>query len=96
MKKQFTTCSICGITCKRTVHMMSLWSKLSKRLKMPSLGSYESMSKTKDKTRPRYECPRCRIIWVADQRPYCMGCGKAGVPLNSGAEKTVKKLNKEE
>jgi hypothetical protein len=24
------------------------------------------------------------------------GCGKAGVPLNSGAEKTVKKLNKEE
>lgn len=54
------------------------------------------MSKTKDKTRPRYECPRCRIIWVADQRPYCMGCGKAGVPLNRGAEKTVKKLNKEE
>lgn len=52
--------------------------------------------KTKDKSRPVYICPKCRMLWVHDTDPYCIICKVVGIPQNKGAEKTVRKLNKEE
>lgn len=51
------------------------------------------MSKSKDKSRPKYECPKCfKVSWVADKQPRCILCGCIGVPTNDGAKKQVEKL----
>ena len=54
------------------------------------------MSKKQQQPRPVYICPKCSMEWVHDTDPICIICKVVGIPQNKGAEKTVRKLNKEE
>lgn len=46
----------------------------------------------RNKPRPVYICPRCRMLWVYDTDPYCLICKILGEPQNDGAKKTIKKI----
>ena len=48
--------------------------------------------KTKDKSRPVYICPKCRMLWVHDTEYLCCICKVKGEPQNDGAKKTIKKI----
>ena len=46
--------------------------------------------KKKNQPRPRWQCPRCKMLWV-NCEPVCIICKIAGTPLNEGAEKLLRK-----
>lgn len=52
------------------------------------------MSKKTPKTRPRFKCAHCGLLWVSLE-PKCMICKTLGEPLNEGAEKLIKKAKQE-
>ena len=49
--------------------------------------------KEKDNSRPRFECPKCQMIWVPANlaETSCIICGIKGIPLNRGADKLLRK-----
>lgn len=53
------------------------------------------MSKTKDKSRPKFECSKCRAMWVSLD-VYCIACGSRGIAMNDGAKKLLKKLEEKD
>lgn len=48
--------------------------------------------KKKDKSRPVYICPKCKMLWVHDTEYLCCICKVKGEPQNDGARKTLKKV----
>ena len=44
----------------------------------------------KNKPRPAWTCPKCKIYWVSCE-PACVICKSPGVPMNEGAEKILGK-----